>query len=112
MTASLSGSLTQRDVAEVVVDALVHAAGADGAALSVVIEERGVQKKLAWRGYDDEAQEPWLEIPLDAPTPGNRALTTRTPVFYDSLDALGAGTFPSRSRGCDGPITSRSCSCR
>ncbi len=89
MTAALSGSLTQRDVAEVVVEALVQAAGADGAALSVVIEDRSVQKKLAWRGYDDIAQEPWLEIPLDSPTPGNRALTSRTAVFYESLEALG-----------------------
>ena len=88
MTESLSGSLTQRDVAEVVVDALVHVAGANAAALSIVVEERQLQRKLFWRGYEAEAQESWLEIPLEAPTPGNQALRTRSVVFYDSLDAL------------------------
>ena len=92
-TAALSGSLTQRDVAEVVVDALVQGAGADAAAFSVVMEDRAVQKKLAWRGYEPEAQETWLEIPLDAPTPGNRALSTRSVVFYERLDEL-ACDFP------------------
>jgi serine phosphatase RsbU (regulator of sigma subunit)/anti-sigma regulatory factor (Ser/Thr protein kinase) len=89
-TAALSGALTQRDVAEVVVDALVQGAGADAAALSVVLEDRNVQKKLAWRGYEPEAQEGWLEIPLDAPTPGNHALTTRHLVFYERLEDLAA----------------------
>ncbi len=89
MTEALSGSLTQHDVAEVVVDALVHAAGANAAALSIVVEERQLQRKLVWRGYEDEAQQSWLEIPLDAPTPGNQALRTRKMLFYDSLDALG-----------------------
>jgi GAF domain-containing protein/anti-sigma regulatory factor (Ser/Thr protein kinase) len=89
MTEALSGSLTQRDVAEVVVDALVQAAGADGSALSIIVEERQLQKKLAWRGYDDVAQQPWLEIPLAAPTPGNRALRTRSIIFYETFEALG-----------------------
>jgi GAF domain-containing protein/anti-sigma regulatory factor (Ser/Thr protein kinase) len=89
-TAALSGALTQRDVAEVVVDALVQGAGADGAAFSVVMEDRNVQKKLAWRGYEPEAQENWLEIPLDAPTPGNHALATRSLVFYARLEDLAA----------------------
>jgi GAF domain-containing protein/anti-sigma regulatory factor (Ser/Thr protein kinase) len=93
LTASLSGSLTQRDVAEVVVDALVQAAGADAAALSVVVEERQLQKKLFYRGYADELQESWLEVPLDTPTPGNRALANRSLVFYETLGSL-APEFP------------------
>jgi GAF domain-containing protein/anti-sigma regulatory factor (Ser/Thr protein kinase) len=93
MTEALSGSLTQRDVAEVVVEALVQGAGADGAALSIVVEDRQVQKKLAWRGYEPEAQEPWLEIPLQARTPGNLALDTGQIVFYEELDSL-AEDFP------------------
>lgn len=93
MTGALSGSLTQRDVAEVVVDALVQGAGADGAAFSIVVEDRQVQKKLAWNGYEPEAQETWLEIPLDAPTPGNRALKTGRMVFYETLETL-AADFP------------------
>ena len=93
LTEALAGSVTQQDVAEVVVDALVQGAGADGAALSILMEDRQVQKKLAWRGYEPEAQETWLEIPLDRPTPGNRALATRRIVFYDTLDAL-AADFP------------------
>jgi GAF domain-containing protein/anti-sigma regulatory factor (Ser/Thr protein kinase) len=93
MTELLSGSLTQDDVAEVVVDALVQGTGADGAALSIVVEDRQLQRKLAWRGYDEEAQQGWLEIPLDAPTPGNRALATRTMLFYETLEAV-AEDFP------------------
>ena len=93
MTEALAGSVTQKDVAEVVVDALLQGTGADGAALSILLEDRQVQKKLAWRGYEPEAQETWLEIPLDAPTPGNRALATRRIVFCDTLDTL-AADFP------------------
>jgi serine phosphatase RsbU (regulator of sigma subunit)/anti-sigma regulatory factor (Ser/Thr protein kinase) len=94
MSESLSGSLTQRDVAEVVVDALVQGAGADAAAFSAVIDDRRVQKKLAWRGYDAEAQEPWLEIPLTSPTPGNAALRTGSVIFYETLWTL-AADFPA-----------------
>jgi GAF domain-containing protein/anti-sigma regulatory factor (Ser/Thr protein kinase) len=99
-TAALSGSLTQRDVAEVVVDALVQGAGADGAAFSIVLDDRNVQKKLAWRGYEPEAQENWLEIPLDALTPGNRALATKRLVFYERLEDL-AADYPQAAHRMD-----------
>ncbi len=93
LTEALSGSLTQQDVAEVVVDALVRGAGADGAAFSIVLDDRQVQRKLAWRGYEPEEQEPWLETPLSAPTPGNRALSARSIVFYQTVAEL-AADFP------------------
>jgi GAF domain-containing protein/anti-sigma regulatory factor (Ser/Thr protein kinase) len=93
LTAALSGSLTQRDVAEVVVEALVQGLGASASALSAVVGERGIQEKLAWRGYDDETQESWREVPLGARTPGNHALNTRAMIFYESLEAL-AQDFP------------------
>jgi len=93
MTQALSGALTQRDVAEVAIDALMLGTGADGAAVSIVLEDRQVQRKLASRGYDPEAQQTWVEIPLAEPTPGNRALTTGRMVFYGTFAAL-AADFP------------------
>ena len=94
LTATLSGAVTQQDVAGAVLDTIAQATGADACSLSIVVEERHQQKKLAWRGYEDTLQDPWLEVPLDARTPGNRAIETRELVFYETLAELG-NDYPS-----------------
>ena len=97
LTAALSGSVTQQDVADVVVEAVATEMHADASVFAIVLDDREVQKKLAWYGYGDELQEPWLEVPLSAPTPGNRALETRKAIFYETFDALGR-EFPQTFR--------------
>ncbi len=82
MTAALSNALTRTDIAEVIVDEVGAAVSADGVALAVVSEERGVVRTLARRGYTDDLEAPLLEVPLKAATPGNRAIKRRVSAFY------------------------------
>jgi serine phosphatase RsbU (regulator of sigma subunit)/anti-sigma regulatory factor (Ser/Thr protein kinase) len=93
MTASLSGSVTQRDVADVAVSEIREAVGASGAGLAVVLEDRQLTSTLASAGYDHDVAHPLLEASPDAHTPGSRALRRRTTGFYGTLDEIRA-EFP------------------
>ena len=86
LTAALSNAVTRTDVAKVVVDEIGSALEASATALGIVVEERQLVKLLAWVGYSDESVEPRLEMPLEEPTPGNRAIKRRVSAFYPSLD--------------------------
>jgi serine phosphatase RsbU (regulator of sigma subunit)/anti-sigma regulatory factor (Ser/Thr protein kinase) len=88
MTAALSNALTRADVAEVVVEQIGEALDASGTAVAIVVEDRQLVRTLAWRGYSDHAMERRLEVPLDTPTPGNRAIKRRVSTFYESFDEL------------------------
>lgn len=88
MTVALANALTRSDVARVVVDEVSGAAGATGAAVAVVGNERRLVRTLAWSGYPDDLVGPLLEVPLDAPTPGNRVISSRTSAFYASIDDI------------------------
>jgi serine phosphatase RsbU (regulator of sigma subunit)/anti-sigma regulatory factor (Ser/Thr protein kinase) len=88
MTAALSNSLTPGDVSAVVVDEIGAAVGADATALATVVEERGLVKVLASRGYAKEQLESWLEQSLDEPTPWNRVVRRRVSAFFETLDSL------------------------
>jgi GAF domain-containing protein/anti-sigma regulatory factor (Ser/Thr protein kinase) len=88
MTAALSGSLTQSDVARVVIDAVVRGTGADAAAFSIVLEDRQVTKALAWHGYEEDLVLSRGELPLGASSPEIRALRRRTTTFYETAADL------------------------
>jgi serine phosphatase RsbU (regulator of sigma subunit)/anti-sigma regulatory factor (Ser/Thr protein kinase) len=90
MTAALSNSLTRADVANAVVAEVGPTLGATGTALGIVLEERRLVQLLAWAGYSDESVEPRLEVSLDEPTPGNRAVKRRVSGFYESLEEVRA----------------------
>jgi serine phosphatase RsbU (regulator of sigma subunit)/anti-sigma regulatory factor (Ser/Thr protein kinase) len=91
MTAALGNALTRQDVADVVVNEIGTAVGADATALAVVVEERGLIRTVAWRGFDEDAlDEGFFEVPLDAASPGTRALRRRTSTFYETADELRA----------------------
>ncbi|MEX2613146.1 MAG: GAF domain-containing protein, partial [Gaiellaceae bacterium] len=88
MIAALSNALTRTDVAELIVGEIGDAVAADGVALAVVSEERRLVRALAWRGYGEDRGASLLEVPLDAATPGNRALERRVSGFYATNDEL------------------------
>jgi serine phosphatase RsbU (regulator of sigma subunit)/anti-sigma regulatory factor (Ser/Thr protein kinase) len=92
MTAALSNALTRSDVAEIVVHEVSGAVGASGAAVAVVADDQSL-RTLAWRGYAGDAVGPLLEAPLDAPTPGSRAIKRRESLFFGSRDEL-RSAFP------------------
>ncbi len=85
MTAALSNALTQKDVAEVVVEALCEELEPDAASVSSVVEDRAALRALAWRGYPDELADD--EISLEADTPETRAARGRGWRLYTSEDA-------------------------
>ena len=96
MTAALSNALTRTDVAKVVVDEIGPALGASATALGIVLEDRRLIQLLAWVGYSDESVESRREMPLDEPTPGNRAVKRRVSAFYESLEDVRV-SFPDVS---------------
>jgi serine phosphatase RsbU (regulator of sigma subunit)/anti-sigma regulatory factor (Ser/Thr protein kinase) len=93
MTASLSGSITQLDVAMVAVTETIAAVDADAGAFAVAVDERLRLTPLAKTGYDDEQVRAWLDVPLDSANPATRAVRRRVSRMYDSLDEI-ASEFP------------------
>ena len=93
LTASLSGSVTQLDVAMVTVSETVAAVDADAGAFAVVADERLRLTPLTKHGYEDEDVRPWLDVRLDAPNPATRAVRRRVSRTYESLDEI-AEEFP------------------
>ena len=96
LTAALSNALTRMDVANVLVDAIGDAVGADGAALATFLEERRLVSTFASRGYGDDGPESWLDVPIDTPTPATQALKRRMSAFYASVEDLHS-EFPDAS---------------
>ncbi|HSF61161.1 MAG TPA: SpoIIE family protein phosphatase [Gaiellaceae bacterium] len=85
MTEALSNALTEKDVAELVVEVLCDELEPDAASVSSLVEDRATLKALAWRGYPDELADD--EISLDADTPETRAARGRVWRLYTSEDA-------------------------
>lgn len=88
LTAGLSNALTRADVAQIAVEHVPAAVGADGAAVGVVVEEGQVLRLLAWAGYAEEDVAGWWETPPDASTPVVEALQRVEPTAYESREAM------------------------
>ncbi len=93
MTASLSGSVSQLDVATVAVAETMAAVDADAGALAVVVDERMRLTPLTKSGYADDELRPWLDVRLDEANPATRAVRRRISRLYESLDDI-ADEFP------------------
>ena len=93
MTASLSGSVTQLDVAMVALSETVSAIEADAGVFAVVVDERMRLTPLTKTGYEDADVQPWLDVRLDAANPATRAVRRRLSRMYESLDDV-ADEFP------------------
>jgi serine phosphatase RsbU (regulator of sigma subunit)/anti-sigma regulatory factor (Ser/Thr protein kinase) len=98
MTASLSSSVTQVDVANVTVSEIVGAVDATAGALAVVAEEQRQLVRLARVGYETDDTTLWLDVPLDVQTPATRAISRRSPRLYETRDEL-ARLFPDAAAG-------------
>ena len=100
MTAALANALTRMDVANIVVDEVGSAIGADATALAVVVEERGLLRTLARRGFGPDLDEGLFERSLEETTPANRALRRRVSAFYETREELLA-EYPEISMATD-----------
>lgn len=92
ITAALSNALTRADVAEVLIESVVGAIKAEGAAVVLVDDGTHLHELLGWHGYADAVAERWLEAPLDADTPQGRALRRLAPE-HDETDPGQKGSF-------------------
>jgi GAF domain-containing protein/anti-sigma regulatory factor (Ser/Thr protein kinase) len=92
MTAGLSNALTQNEVAEVLLEAVIQGTDADSAVVFAVLEERQVVRPLALSGASDDGNEP-AEIPLDADAAVAR-VARRSGWWYEPTGSSngGAGT--------------------
>ena len=96
MTAALANALTRTDVANIVVDEVGAAIGADATVLAVAVEDRGLLRTLAWRGFGPDLDAGFFEHSLDDTTPGTRALRRRVSSFYETQEELLA-EYPNAS---------------
>jgi serine phosphatase RsbU (regulator of sigma subunit)/anti-sigma regulatory factor (Ser/Thr protein kinase) len=85
MTEALSNSLTQKDVADLVVEVLCDELEPDAASISSLVEDRATLRALAWRGYPEELVDD--EVSLDADTPETRAVRGKGWRLYTSEEA-------------------------
>ncbi|MGH3066278.1 MAG: SpoIIE family protein phosphatase [Gaiellaceae bacterium] len=93
MTAALSNALTQKDVAEVVVETVCEELAPDAASVSSVVRDRAALRALAWRGYPDELGDD--EIALEMDTPETRAVRGPDWHLYTSEDAVSESRGPA-----------------
>ena len=98
MSASLSGSVTQVDVANVTVTEIVDAVDASAGALAVVAEEQRQLVRLARVGYESDDTTLWLDVSLDVASPATRAISRRRSKLYETCDEL-ASEFPDAAEG-------------
>jgi serine phosphatase RsbU (regulator of sigma subunit)/anti-sigma regulatory factor (Ser/Thr protein kinase) len=93
MTAALSVSVTQLDVASVAVSEIIAAVDASAGALAVVADERRQLATVTASGYDDGEARRWLDVAADASTPANRAIKRRVQILYETVGEM-AAEFP------------------
>lgn len=88
VTASLSGAITRRQVAEVIANQGVLALGADAGAVFVLTEEGDHLEPLSQIGYPDELVRASEATPLDLPGPTTEALRSGEIVVVGSGEEL------------------------
>lgn len=100
LASALTEAVTVQDVVQLVADEIAPAVGSRG--LVMLGSEGGRLHVLGHRGYPDpHLVERFDGIPLTAPTPGARALTTGVPAFFGSREEL-ERLYPMRHATPDG----------
>ncbi|MFT3784715.1 MAG: ATP-binding protein [Tepidisphaeraceae bacterium] len=85
VTAALSGSLTPKQVAEVVVSQGLAATGAFAGHVFVVSDDRTKLELLGWHGFSDDLIDPWRSFSLDLDVPLARVARSGQPEFMPRL---------------------------
>ncbi|HEX2155343.1 MAG TPA: GAF domain-containing protein [Acidimicrobiia bacterium] len=86
VTGRLAGATSRKAVADIVVDSLIPAVGAQAGSLFLVDDEGKALRSLVVHGYPEGAEDALRELPLDAAAPPIDAFNTRAPVFIESPD--------------------------
>jgi PAS domain S-box-containing protein len=91
--ARLAGATTRTEVADIVVDSLIPAVGADKGTLYLVEEASRSLHALAIHGYSDETTEKARVLPLDGANAPADAIRTMAPVYIQGPNEF-AGRYP------------------
>ncbi|MDQ3856155.1 MAG: PAS domain-containing protein, partial [Chloroflexota bacterium] len=86
VTAALSGSLTSKEVAAVIMEQGVPALGAGAGAVLTLAPEGDSLELLHSVGYSEALQQTYRRVPLDAPLPISHAVSRRRPIFLESKE--------------------------
>lgn len=81
--ARLAGAATRREVADIVVDSLLPAVGAQKGSLYLLDEENRSLRALAIHGYTEPIKRATSTLPLDTPSAPSDAIRTRRPVYIE-----------------------------
>jgi serine phosphatase RsbU (regulator of sigma subunit)/anti-sigma regulatory factor (Ser/Thr protein kinase) len=83
LTAALTGSLTQREVASVLLDQSIAAFEVDLGAIALHRAETNELESVEYRGYGDEGIGPWQQYPVSARYPAAEAFRLRRTIVLD-----------------------------
>jgi|GEM_PF-6980028 len=86
VTEALAGALTLGEVTEVVLEAAMPAAGAEAGAVLLRTEDGTRLELIGQQGYPAEVASTLEHVPLDANTPGTRALRTGEAQYLDGAE--------------------------
>ncbi|HEU0013778.1 MAG TPA: GAF domain-containing protein [Longimicrobium sp.] len=104
VTAGLSGALTQKQVADVLLHEGLPAVGAFGGSLAVLSADGETIELLGTEGYAAEVLRGWMRIPASAPVPIADAIRAGVPVVVADTEELArryprfTATRPAASR--------------
>ncbi len=93
VTAALSHATMPSDVIEVMVNEGIAALEADAGSIVLLSDDVSALEVVLSRGYPQEAVQPWVRIPIDAPVPLAECVRTALPVWLESPEAW-ADHFP------------------
>ena len=94
VTAALAGALTPSQIARVVVDEGIAAAGAMAGSLSVTRDGGRTLELVRAVGYPEAFVAEWARVPTEARPAAAEALRRGGPVFFANAEAMKAAVYP------------------
>jgi GAF domain-containing protein/anti-sigma regulatory factor (Ser/Thr protein kinase) len=94
VTASLAGALTPAQIAEVIVDQGISAAGALAGSLSITHDGGKTLELVRAVGYPDDFKTKWARLPTETRPAAAEALRRGTAIFFPSAEAMTAALYP------------------
>ncbi|HLW48992.1 MAG TPA: SpoIIE family protein phosphatase [bacterium] len=93
VTAGLSGALTPAQIAEVIVDQGISAAGAQAGSLSITRDGGKTLELVRAVGYPDDFTTEWAKVPTELRPAAAEALRRGTPIFFSDAEAMRAALY-------------------
>jgi GAF domain-containing protein/anti-sigma regulatory factor (Ser/Thr protein kinase) len=94
-TARLAGALTPAQIAEIIVDQGITAAGAHAGSLSITRDGGKTLELVRAVGYPDDFGAEWAKVPTELRPAAAEALRRGTPVFFSNAETMRAALYPA-----------------